>query len=146
MTSAVRLRAGARGLVAAMAMSGTRQLTTNLGLLGTVPPEAMVGRVAPDELRRLSPAKRSALTELAHWAYGTLGGVGYGLLPASVRRRAISGPAYGVAVWLVFELGIAPALGIGAPHGKVLGRVVLMADHVLYGVVVAGRLAPEPEA
>jgi hypothetical protein len=27
----------------------------------------------------------------------------------------------------------------------VLGRLVLALDHVLYGVVVAGRLAPEPE-
>lgn len=141
-----RLRAGARGLVAAMAMSGSRQLTSHLGLLGTVPPEAMVGRVAPDELRRLPPGSRAAITELAHWTYGAVGGVGYGLLPASVRRRAVSGPVYGVAVWLFFEVGLAPILGLGAPHGKILGRVTLLADHVLYGVVVSGRLAPEPEA
>lgn len=144
--SLVRSRAGARGLVAAMSMSGMRQLTTSLGLVGKVPPEAMLSKVAPDQMRRLSPETRSALTEAVHWTYGAVGGVGYGLLPAAVRRRAVSGPAYGVVVWLVFELGLAPLLGIGTPHGKVMGRAMLMADHVLYGVVVAGRLAPEPEA
>lgn len=129
-----------------MAMSGSRQFTANMGLVGKVPPEVMVGRIAPDQMRKLSPATRAGITELAHWGYGAVAGLGYGLLPASVRRRAVSGPAYGAAVWLAFELGIAPLLRIGAPHGKSIGRLTVLADHVLYGVVVAGRLAPEPEA
>lgn len=145
MTSA-RVRAGARGLAGAMAMTGMRQVTSNLGLVDTAPPEAMVGKAAPDRLRRLRPRTRTAVTELAHWTYGAVGGVGYGLLPARARRQPLSRPLYGLAVWLSFEAGIAPLLGLGAPHGKVVGRIAVMADHVLYGVVVGGRLAPDPEA
>lgn len=141
-----RARAGARGLVGAMAMTGMRQVTTNLGLVDTAPPEAMVGKTAPDQLRRFSPDARTALTELAHWTYGALGGVGYGLLPRRLRSRPLSGPLYGLGIWFAFEAGIAPLLGLGAPHGKVVGRIAVMADHVLYGVLVGGRLAPEPEA
>ncbi|MFE4850815.1 hypothetical protein, partial [Streptomyces sp. NPDC056689] len=65
--------------------------------------------------------------------------------PERVRRFPGAGAAYGLAIWLGFELGIGPMLGIQrAKHREVLWRVVVALDHVLYGVVVAGRLAPEP--
>lgn len=141
-----RARACARGLAGAMAMTGMRQVTGNLGLVDTAPPEAMVGEAAPDSLRRLKPETRTALTELAHWTYGAVGGLGFGLLPRRVRQQPWAGPLYGLGVWFAFEAGIAPALGLGAPHGKVVGRIAVMADHLLYGVVVGGRLAQEPQA
>jgi hypothetical protein len=139
-------RAAARGLTAAMMMTGARELTMNLGLLEESPPEAVVRRGAPRQAKQLSPGTRAAMTELAHWAYGTAGGIVYGMLPARIRSHPASGPVYGLVIWLGFELGLAPVLGIQHAHGKVAGRLMLVADHTLYGVVVSGRLAPEPEA
>lgn len=142
----ILVRAGARGLLGAMVMSGARQLTTNLGIMDETPPETMVSRVAPTALRTVDRDKRSALTELAHWGYGTAGGLGYGLLPRPLRKSAATGPLYGIAVWLAFELGIAPLLGLRNPQGRIAGRAALMLDHALYGVVVADRFAPEDQA
>jgi hypothetical protein len=139
------VRAAGRGLVAAMAMTGVRTITSNLGLVEESPPRKIVEQHGPHLVRRLPEQYREAATEVAHWCYGTGGGLMYGLLPAVVRRHPTSGPVYGLAIWIAFELGIAPLLGIQHSQRRVLGRVVLFLDHVLYGVVVGGRLAPEPE-
>jgi hypothetical protein len=139
-------RAGARGLVAAMAMTGTRTVTANLAPTERTPPEAIVERHAPTPVQRLPGHHRAALTELLHWAYGAGGGVAFGLLPARIRRLPGAGAAYGLLIWLAFELGIAPALGVQYPRRRpVLWRAGVAADHVLYGLVVAGRLAPDPD-
>ncbi|CAN5341195.1 hypothetical protein BH20ACT9_BH20ACT9_15770 [soil metagenome] len=140
------LRAGVRGLVAAMSMTGVRTLTTNVGLLEKSPPEAMMARRQPSWVGKMSPEHRGVLTELAHWAYGSMGGVAFGLLPARLRAHSWSGPIYGVAVWLGFELGIGPVLGLQHPPGnRLVGRAVVVLDHVLYGIVVAGRIGPQSE-
>lgn len=139
------MRATARGLVAAMAMSGVRSVTSNVGLLEQPPPERILEDQAPELMRRLTSGHRTALAEVAHWVYGAGGGLVFGLLPARVRAHQLTGPAYGVAIWLSFELGIAPLLGIEYDERRVASRLTLVADHMLYGVVVGGRLAPEPE-
>jgi hypothetical protein len=55
-----------------------------------------------------------------------------------VRRRAWSGPVYGLLVWLGFEVGIAPALGLKqARKLRVPERAALAADHLLYGLVLS---------
>jgi hypothetical protein len=139
------VRAGARGLVAAMAMTGTRRVTQNLGLLPKSPPEAIVGDAAPTS--GLSDEQREVVIELAHWAYGAGAGAAFGLIPARLRYHVAAGPLYGLAIWLLFELGMAPLLGVQyAEERRVAGRLVLALDHVLYGVVVGGQLAPEPHA
>jgi hypothetical protein len=136
-------RAAARGLVAAMAMTGTRRVTQNLGLLGPSPPEAIVGETLPPT-SRLSAETREVVIELAHWCYGAAAGAAFGLLPDRMRRHIAAGPAYGLGIWLLFELGVAPALGVQyAEERKPAGRLMLALDHLLYGIVVAGRLAPE---
>jgi hypothetical protein len=128
-----------------MAMTGFRTLTANLGMLETTPPEAIVRRHGPRKLTRRR-RRRVAATELAHWLYGMGGGAVFGLLPRRVRANVWTGPTYGLAVWLVFELAIAPGLNLRHnTQRRVLGRITLALDHVLYGVIVAGRLAPEPE-
>jgi hypothetical protein len=46
---------------------------------------------------------------------------------------------YGLVVWLGFELGIAPALGLNqAKRVRLVDRAALAADHVLYGLVLSG--------
>jgi hypothetical protein len=142
------IRAGARGLVAAMAMTGTRTVTAAVGgPHEKSPPQAIVEERAPRPVRELPARHRQALTELAHWGYGAGGGVLFALLPHQIRTRASAGPLYGLALWLTFELAIAPALGVRhTRHRAALWRTVIAFDHVLYGIMVAGRLAPEPPA
>ena len=129
-----------------MAMTGFRTMTGNAGLLDESPPEAIVKRHVPRLIRWRAPRKSTAFTELAHWAYGAVGGAVLGLLPREVRAHPATGPAYGLALWMLFEAGIAPLLDV--PHNrqkKLIGRLMIAADHVLYGVIAADQLAREPE-
>lgn len=127
-----------------MAMTGVRTVTAAMGAEETSPPEAIVEKHAPERVRRLPGRQRQAITELAHWTYGAGGGVMFGVLPDRVRDHPLSGPVYGLAIWLAFELALAPALGVKHTHRhKALWRAALALDHLLYGIVVGGRLAPE---
>lgn len=141
-------RAAARGVIAAMAMTGMRRMTRGLGLLKQPPPEEMA-RDAPvlsAIVARTPLEHRAELIELFHWIYGGVGGAVFG---AAVRsRRPWIGPVYGLSVWALFETGIVPLLGLGRAHdSRVVSRVVVALDHVLYGVVVAGEPAtPERDA
>lgn len=140
-------RAGARGAVAAMAMTGLRTVTVAPVARQTSPPAAIVEEDAPERVRKLPEPQREALTELFHWVYGAGGGALFGLLPDRVRGHPLSGPAYGLAVWLGYELVVGPVLGVEhSPHRRATWRAAVALDHLLYGVVVAGRLAPEPAA
>ncbi|MEU7834362.1 hypothetical protein [Nonomuraea sp. NPDC049129] len=137
------LRSGARGAIAAMAMSGLRQFSTSIGLMEKVPPEAVLEHTTPRFFRGVPAARRPAIIELAHWSYGAFGGALFGALPESVRRHPWAGPAYGLLVWAGFQAVIAPALGL--PHKDkttVTERLTLLADHVLYGIVVAASPWP----
>jgi hypothetical protein len=132
----------ARGAVGAMAMTGMRVLTIELGLMEQTPPQA-VGRQhargARALLRRAPRKQRRGLIEAAHWAFGAGGGAAFGALPGAIRRRPWAGPVYGLVVWLGFELGIAPALGLSqAKRVRLVDRVALAADHLLYGAVLSG--------
>ncbi|MEV6229012.1 hypothetical protein AB0L88_14190 [Saccharopolyspora shandongensis] len=140
------VRAGARGLVGAMAMTGIRTLTGNVGLVEETPPEAIVGKHAPESVQQLPVESRTALTEAAHWSYGAVAGLGYNVLPRKIRSLPWSGPAYGLIIWLAFEAVIAPLLAVRPTRRRLLGRLVIALDHAVYGIVVAGRLAPDPDA
>ncbi len=128
----------ARGVVAAMAMTGIRAVTGGLGMVLETPPQAIIRRRAARLIERVQPQRRDAAIELAHWAYGAAGGATYALLPPAYRRRSWGGVGYGLVVWTSFELVIAPALGIGRTRARpTLERLALGADHFLYGLVVA---------
>ena len=136
------LHGAARGAVGAMAMTGMRVLTTELGLVEQTPPQA-VGRQRARGMRALlrrAPRKqRRGLVEAAHWAFGASGGAAFGALPGTIRRRTWAGPVYGLVVWLGFELGIAPLLGLSqAKRARLVDRLALAADHLLYGLVLSG--------
>jgi hypothetical protein len=137
----------ARGAVGAMAMSGMRTVTTGFDLVARTPPEAVVTQGTPELLDGVPKDYRQAATELLHWSYGAVGGVAYRMLPQAVRRRRLTGAVYGALIWLGFEAGVAPALGLReAKQSRPVERVVLLADHVLYGLVLASldRAARKP--
>ena len=143
------LRGAAWGAVGAMAMTGMRVITTELGLVQQTPPQALKRQRARGVralLRRAPRTQRKGLVEAAHWAFGVGGGAVFGALPGALRRRRWAGPVYGLAVWLGFEMGIAPALGLSqAKRVRPVDRLALAADHVLYGLVLSAT-RPTPRS
>jgi hypothetical protein len=140
------LEAGARGAVGAMAMTGMRVLTVELGIVDQTPPQAMVRQRASGLLRRVPRRRRRAAIEIMHWGYGAFGGVAFGVLPDGLRRRAWAGPIYGLVLWLGFELGLSPLLGLRrTKRVPVAERAALAADHLLYGVVLSAFRRHSPE-
>jgi hypothetical protein len=135
------LSGAACGAVGAMAMTGMRVITTELGLLEETPPRALSRQRARGIralLRRAPRKERRGLVETAHWAFGAGGGAAYGALPRAMRRSPWAGPVYGLVVWLGFELGIAPALGLSqAKRVRLVDRLALAGDHLLYGLVLS---------
>jgi hypothetical protein len=132
------VRSAARGMVAAMAMTGLRTVTEGIGLLERSPPDAIADEHARELLQRAKLNSNVAI-ELAHWGYGGFGAVAFGILPERFRRHTWAGPLYGLAIWLAFEAGLAPLLGLRhAERKQVVARLAIAADHVLYGAVVAG--------
>jgi len=137
---------GLRGGIAAMAMTGMRTFTVDVGIVEQTPPQAIAKqRRARGLLRRVPRKRRGPAVELAHWSYGALGGAGFGLLPEAVRRRAWAGPVYGLLTWLGFEIVVAPTLGLSqARELRLVDRGALAVDHLLYGLVLfEGRSRPQ---
>lgn len=133
--------AAAGGLVASMVMSSVRQFTTGLGLVRQTPPEAVMEQGAPRVLARFSVGRRRAVVELAHWLYGAAGGLAYAFIPRALQRHYLTGPAYGLLLWAVFEKGVAPLLRLPqVERPSTIERLTLLADHLVYGVVVGAAL------
>lgn len=146
------VRAGARGLVGAMAMTGAltfRPNTRPLPLSSCFARELLPGeheaRAAREgaargdqrEARAASGAqavggprgrrRRAGAPDLR-----CRGGSGSGMFPERCRRSHGAGPLYRFAIWLAFEVGVAPVLGIArAERRTVVIRLMLVADHVL---------------
>jgi hypothetical protein len=130
--------AALRGAIAAMAMTGMRAFTVNAGWIDEAPPRAIFRQKARGLLRHVPRKRRRAAIEIFHWSYGAGGGAMFGMLPDGLRRQAWAGPVFGLAVWLGFELGVAPVLGLKqAKEMRPVERVALAADHLLYGLVLS---------
>lgn len=134
-----------RGVMAAMTMTGLRQITTGLGLVDQTPPDAVLKQrgfgvlVKSPRLAYFLARRQVAVVELAHWGYGAGGGVAFALLPPSLLRRRWAGVAYGLATWVAFEVSVAPVLGLDqARQIRPIERLMFALDHVLFGVVLAG--------
>lgn len=140
MSEGSMLRGAWRGVVAAMAMTGMRRMEIGLNLIYRPPPEEIAEEALPELFTRIPPEHREEAIELAHWGYGAAGGIVYGSLPRSFRASRWAGPAYGLAIWALFEAGIAPMLGLRGPGERSASELFAIAtDHVLYGLVVADR-------
>jgi hypothetical protein len=135
-----------RGAIAAMAMTGMRTFTIETGIVEEPPPEALFKQKARRLIRQVPRPRRRAVVELAHWGYGAGGGAAFAALPSGLRRRAWAGPAYGLVVWLGFELAIAPVLGLSqAKRLRAQERAALALDHLLYGLVLSEMRARPQE-
>lgn len=132
------VHAAARGAIAAMAMTGMRTLTTAFGLVEQTPPTSIATERASGLIRLVPRHGRRGVVELAHWAYGSVGGTGFALLPERVRQTAWAGTAYGLLLWLGFDNVVTPALRLSQAHQRrSVERVALAVDHLLYGLVLS---------
>jgi hypothetical protein len=139
MAAAAILHGALRGTIAAMAMTGMRTLTVELDIVDETPPRAIFRHKTPrGVLKRVPRDRRRAAIEVAHWGYGSGGGAAFAALPGAIRRRPWAGPVYGLLVWLGFELGVAPALGLPqAKRRRAKERAAFALDHFLYGLVLS---------
>jgi hypothetical protein len=139
------LRGAARGVVGALSMTGARTLASELCLLETgTPPESVVDEGLPRLVRSIPRERRPAVIDVLHLGYGAAGGAAFSLLPPRWRRHWISGPAFGLVLWLGYITSIAPVLGLRIERRRdVREWIVLAADHMLYGLVIS-RLGGRP--
>ncbi|WP_017586816.1 hypothetical protein [Nocardiopsis ganjiahuensis] len=132
-----------------MAMSGMRQVAVGLGMIQRTPPDAILREGVPAVLRRVPEHRRTAFIEFAHWGYGATAGAAFGLVPRRLRSSRLSGPVYGVLAWSLFELALAPALGLAhAQKARPQERAALLVDHVFFGLIVGSppeAVIVEPE-
>ena len=126
-------------------MTGMRAFTAGVGLVDQTPPQAIAKQRRAARSGSSRASGRRAAIELMHWGYGAVGGAAFGVLPDEIRRRRWSGPIYGLVVWLGFELGVAPVLGLSqAKEPRPVDRAGLAADHLLYGLVL-NEMRPRPQ-
>lgn len=137
------------GVAATVVMSAVMVASQRAGLMGKLPPARVVERGA--EAAGASPEKHQVdlLAGVAHIAFGTAAGVGFGVLASWLRPPAPEAVAipWALAIWLVSYFGWIPALRIlPAPHEDRPGRAAsMLAAHVMYGVAlgafwrIAGR-------
>ena len=133
-------RAAARGAVGAMAMTGMRTFTADVGLVRETPPQSIAKKRRPSGLLSYVPkSRRRAFVEGMHWSVGIAGGAIFGAFPDGLRRTPWFGPLYGLAILLSYDFGIAPLLGLKqSDKPKATEQAALIADHVLYGLILTG--------
>ncbi|MEA2459383.1 MAG: hypothetical protein QOC95_2355 [Thermoleophilaceae bacterium] len=128
-----------RGAIGAMAMTGMRTFTADLGFMRETPPQSIAKkRRATGVLSYVPRSRRRALVEAMHWSVGVAGGAIFGALPDPLRRAPGFGPVYGLGILLSYDFGIAPLLGLKqSKRPKPAEQAALIADHLLYGLVLS---------
>ena len=142
------LRDAGRGLIAGLV--GTATMTIAQGaefvLTGAQPsdaPATVADRASRTlGLGRIKRRDKPKANQGMHWLYGTSWGVPYDIFAANSRLRPeLTGPAFGLIVWLV-ALGQQPAVGVAEPPWKrslqSLGSEALF--HVVYGIGAGAAL------
>jgi hypothetical protein len=128
-----------RGAIGAMAMTGMRTFTADIGLVRETPPQSIAKqRRASGVLSYIPKSRRRAAVEISHWSVGVVGGAIFGALPDPLRRAPWFGPVYGVGILVSYDFGIAPLLGLKqAKRPKPAEQAALIADHLLYGFILS---------
>jgi hypothetical protein len=133
------LHGAMRGAVGAMAMSGMRTFTADVGLVRETPPQSIAKRRRPSGVLSYVPkSRRRAMVEVLHWSVGVVGGAAFGALPDGLRRARWFGPVYGLGILASYDFGVAPLLGLKqSRQPKPAEQAALVADHLLYGFILS---------
>jgi hypothetical protein len=126
-------------------MSGLMLPAGRAGLLGAQPPRIVAdwAIAAAGAGNDVGADDRGILAAIVHLAVGGMGGAGLGIVDAVVTPRgasaatgALLGAAYGLVLWALNYVALAPALRILPPPTRDRpGRPpVMLAAHVVYGV------------
>ena len=142
------VRNAGKGLIAGVV--GTATMTLAQGaefVLTSAEPSDAPATVADKASRKLGLGRITRrdmpkANQGMHWFYGTSWGIPYGIVAANSKLRPeVTGPAFGLVVWLV-ALGQQPAVGVADPPWKrslqSLGSEALF--HVVYGVGAGAAL------
>ena len=133
------------GIAGTLAMSALMLPAGRVGLLGAQPPRLVADRAiaATGAGADVEAGDRGILAAIVHLAVGAMGGAGLGIVDAVVTPRAahvatgaLLGTAYGLALWALNYVALAPALRILPPPTRDRpGRPpVMLAAHVVYGL------------
>ncbi|GAB4060968.1 hypothetical protein [Catellatospora paridis] len=125
------------GAIAAMAMSGLRRFTVEMGWACQPPPDAIVEHKTPGLVQGKTTGERRAMIELRHWGFVAVGGRFSRCFPGV--SAAAPGPARstGCCCGRVRD-GRRPCPRYRAPPGAKLSQRLLPAgDHLLYGFVLS---------
>lgn len=139
------LRGAAAGATATTAMSTVMLAGDKLGLMRDQPPKRVVRGLLPGHPRTPKPGEKT-LAAVSHLSFGSGAGALLGAVTRGGGVPAPVGAAYGLAIWLASYQGWVPAIGALPPaHRDDRGRqVVMIAAHVVYGVVLARTLRRRP--
>ena len=109
-----------------------------------MPPREVVDRTIDKTIEttgegaELDRRDRVALTTFAHFAFGAAAGALYAAAVGSRRASALTGLAYGLAVWaMAYGVGL-PSLGLhpAAPRDTKDRNGVLVASHAVWGAAL----------
>lgn len=134
------------GVVGTTTMSAAMLAAKRAGLVGRLPPERITQRAFFKGLRRRHKRTKNVTATLLHFAFGAVGGAGFGVLQQYLPRavpRPLAGIAYGTMIWLVSYGGWIPALRLMPPvHRDRPDRpVVMVLAHWIYGATMATVVA-----
>lgn len=137
------------GVAGTLAMSVLMLGARRAGLVEQLPPERITEATLDAAGLPRSGRAQDALAILLHFGFGIPVGVLFGLLRRVLRLPlplTLQGAAYGALVWFVSYMGWVPALGLMPPATRDHPRrtVVMVAAHLLYGVVLGGVVGREP--
>jgi hypothetical protein len=132
-------QAAFRGAIGAMAMTGMRTFTADLGIVRETPPQSIAKKRRPTGVLSYVPkSRRRAFVEVMHWSVGVAGGAIFGVMPEGLRRAPWFGPVYGIGILLSYDFGIAPLLGLKQSKSpKATEQAALVADHLVYGLILS---------
>jgi hypothetical protein len=133
------------GVLATIAMTGVMLGAQRAGFLGTAPPRKLVDEAVERTRPRPSPddRTRTVLASIVHLAIGSVAGVAQAIAYRWLARgqgaaipATAFGAAFGLLLWAVNYVGLAPALQVLPPpdRDRPTRPPVMVLAHLVFGV------------
>jgi hypothetical protein len=129
------------GIIGALAMTGTRTLLVETGMISEPLPHKVERRMAMQlgVNDRFGAQSEDLLAQAQHLTLGATFGMGYSLLRHRLNLPSSGGPLYGLFVYAVNVAGLGPALDLNRTPWRDdppdVARQIFI--HLIYGLVTA---------